>query len=360
MPSSQATVSGASRSSETVKVNFIRSLRRRSDQNFLELPNRCERDKMNIYQFSQMANMRSLIFISFLLLSIVRPFSLCANDTSLASQPTAAQHSNLERRAAIDMGSGSIKLQIADIDTAKNHLHQSLFSKIWIVPFSDDLARSSDNTLSAEVQEKALQALAEMKSIAIQYGIQNLPGVATAVFRQAANAPQIVQRIRNELAIDMRIIDQDEEGALGYFTAKALSDIQTDNIVVWDFGAASFQLTTLSGGHINVLQGDAGRVTLKTQMIRDIQHRDLLTADNPHPVSRDEVLQAIDLMSDKFGVIPDEISERLADPNVIVIGLAHPRSVIMGRQLYTIGEVWELLNSAWVKHNRNLRNQSPR
>ncbi len=63
----------------------------------------------------------------------------------LLSSPLGGE---IVRRAAFDFGSGSIRLQVADVDTETNQVLKSIYSDVLKTFLSSDLARQAEGVLA--------------------------------------------------------------------------------------------------------------------------------------------------------------------------------------------------------------------
>src|SRR5258708_678017 len=87
---------------------------------------------------------------------------------------TAFTHVNadIERRAAIDIGSGGTKVAIGDVDTETNQIIQIVLDTSFPVPYQASLDKSSDGTFDGETKELGLKTFKEIKEIADQFQVQ--------------------------------------------------------------------------------------------------------------------------------------------------------------------------------------------
>ena len=72
---------------------------------------------------------------------------------TLVSRGPPPQQSLLRRRCALDIGSGTMKFQIADVDTQHNTIFRNIFSDEAPVPFGLDW-RENGGRLSANIMEE--------------------------------------------------------------------------------------------------------------------------------------------------------------------------------------------------------------
>ena len=81
-------------------------------------------------------------------------------------------NADVERRAAIDIGSGGTKVAIADVDTETNQIVQIVLDTSFPVPYQASLDKSADGTFDVKTKELGLKTFKEIKEIADQYQVQ--------------------------------------------------------------------------------------------------------------------------------------------------------------------------------------------
>lgn len=269
-------------------------------------------------------------FIYFFILTLLNLFQISAEEG------TYHPMRSIERRAAFDVGSGKIKLQVADVDTENNQIVEIIATAWMHVDFSQDLALSFDQNFSLSIQKQALAAFEKLKKLAESYSPDAYSGVATEAFRQARNASQLAEMIKDQLAIPVHIISQEEEGILGFMTATAAAEADPDNVVVWDTGGGSFQITAKSGEDYIVYRGRLGRVPVKNLFISSIKGKNIEEVRTPNPVTIDDVEKATLLIKDRLMDIPSLLLEKFAQENIRVLGIgAQPRAMVHSYEKYT-------------------------
>lgn len=208
----------------------------------------------------------------------------------------------VERRAAIDIGSGGTKVAIADIDTATNQIVQIIIDTSFPVPYQASLDKSADGTFDAETKERGLKTLKEIKKIADQYQVQKIAAIATSAFRKANNSKEFISEIEKETKIRVRIIPQREEGEIAYFSALASGEFNPEEAVVWDIGTGSLQMTTANASDgLTVYMGEQmGSVAFKNYIVDAIQENDIEDIVSPNPISKED-FRAADSYARAFG-----------------------------------------------------------
>lgn len=193
-------------------------------------------------------------------------------------------------RAAIDIGSGATKLRIAKIDLEKNKTQEVLFSQSFTVGYQESLENSSNNTFDQKTMETGLEAIKKCKELALEHGALKVVGIATASFRLASNAQEFINKVFEETAVPIYIIDQDLEAKLAFNAAIEQMDIPKKNVVAWDIGGGSLQMITLSSPEKYLIyRGDYASIPFKNDIIKNIQEKDPKVFDSPNPMNEEEM-----------------------------------------------------------------------
>jgi exopolyphosphatase/guanosine-5'-triphosphate,3'-diphosphate pyrophosphatase len=143
-----------------------------------------------------------------------------------------------ERIAAIDVGSNSVRLLVAEYDPA---------SGLSVIDELKDQPRlaaglAATGCLNDAAIERAIQSLARMREVCQRRGVRRIAAVATAAVREAENGPWFVRRVRQELDIPLRIIDPDTEAALSYRSVAHHFRLAGERALVADIGGGSLEL----------------------------------------------------------------------------------------------------------------------
>jgi exopolyphosphatase/guanosine-5'-triphosphate,3'-diphosphate pyrophosphatase len=164
-----------------------------------------------------------------------------------------------ERLAALDVGSNSIRLLVAEYDPAAG------LSVIDEVKDQPRLARglAATGRLDDEAMQRALETLGRMRAVCQRRGVKRIAAVATAAVREAENGPDFVRRVQAELAIPLRIIDAETEAALSWRSVAHHSPRAGERALVADIGGGSLELIGAVDGLVElVLSQPLGAVRL--------------------------------------------------------------------------------------------------
>lgn len=142
------------------------------------------------------------------------------------------------RVGAIDCGTNSIRLLIADVEQTENGVQlREIERRMQIVR----LGKGVDATgwIARESLERTFTAAREYAQLIEEHGVEQLRFVATSATRDAGNRHIFVNGIREILGVEPEVISGDEEAALSF--AGALSSVgNTDELtLVVDLGGGS-------------------------------------------------------------------------------------------------------------------------
>jgi exopolyphosphatase/guanosine-5'-triphosphate,3'-diphosphate pyrophosphatase len=153
--------------------------------------------------------------------------------------------------AAIDLGTNSCRLLVARVNVAgvrTNYFRSRPKSLAWKVV--DSFAKvvrlgeglHANNELSDEAMERAMEALAICRKKLDRYKLYSMRAVATEACRRATNNHILVARAKNELNLDIEIIDSDEEASLALKGCSAMLSPYVPYGVVFDIGGGSTEV----------------------------------------------------------------------------------------------------------------------
>ena len=141
-----------------------------------------------------------------------------------------------QRVAAIDCGTNSIRLLVADVDTATDRL-VDVDRQMQIVRLGQGVDRTG--VLDAAALERTLNAVDGYASRISELGAGAVRFVATSATRDAANREEFVDGVRLRLGVEPEVISGDEEARLSFVGATAGLTGLTPPVLVVDIGGGS-------------------------------------------------------------------------------------------------------------------------
>ena len=208
-------------------------------------------------------------------------------------------------RGALDIGSGQHKLLIAAVDTVSRRIVRKIHLDQAGVLLGHSLVQSADGRLDEAILEDSRSVFERFAAAGREHGATEWAGVCTAVFRRASNGEEHLARANAELGLNLNLIEQKLEGELGYLAASSGCEASAEQLVAWDSGSGSFQVSSRAGdGALKVWEGPIGDSDVTAALVRDVQKRDFAGGGkvgqraSPNPVSLTQAGQLSALLLD--------------------------------------------------------------
>ena len=172
------------------------------------------------------------------------------------------------RVAAVDCGTNSIRLLIADVDPDRATL-ADVDRRMEIVR----LGQGVDTTgrLAPEALDRTLKALSGYAALIADRGAEAVRMVAISATRDAANADEFVRRVAEILGTGPEVLSGDEEARLSFLGATAELGPQVPSpYLVVDIGGGSTEFVLGAGGEVtSALSVNIGCVRMTERHLRD-------------------------------------------------------------------------------------------
>ncbi len=258
----------------------------------------------------------------------------------------ASLPAEIVRKMGFDIGSGKVKMLVADVDEARGTLEKILYSDSAVVLLQEDLEKGGQKRLSDSIREELIGAIHLLQSRAAHLAPDATSAVATEVFRQAVNGSDVIQALNESTSIHARIISQEEEAALGVLTASLASGKSLDSIIAFDIGGGSFQIIAKEEERTLLYLGKMGKAIIKKWVIDEVQGRAHLNSFSPNPISLEEAHKGIILISSRLEPLSRELKRLIEEGrSVIGVGGMHPQiTAALGKTTYTKSDILALLD----------------
>jgi exopolyphosphatase / guanosine-5'-triphosphate,3'-diphosphate pyrophosphatase len=152
--------------------------------------------------------------------------------------------------AAIDIGSNAARLLITDVIPGPQG--QAEFVKVALVrvPLRLGFDVFDKGLISPAKTEKIVKTIQSYKLLLDVYEVKHLRACATSAMRDAANAAEIIDKVKMETGITIEVISGQDEASFIYenHTAEGMSD--KESYLYIDVGGGSTELTFFSDGKL--------------------------------------------------------------------------------------------------------------
>lgn len=201
--------------------------------------------------------------------------------TERLTTPTAGS-----RVAAIDCGTNSIRLLVADV--GPDGTLTEVDRQLRIVRLGQGVDRTGE--LAPEALARTLEASREYAKVIAEAGATRVRFVATSATRDARNRQEFAGGVRAAVGVDPEVVSGDEEAALSFRGATAgVADRHPGPYLVVDLGGGSTELVLGTDAPEAALSLDVGSVRMTERHL----HSDPPTAAEER-AARDDVRAALD------------------------------------------------------------------
>lgn len=147
--------------------------------------------------------------------------------------------------AVIDIGSNSIRLQISKV---LDRTYKIVDEYKETVRIGDNVYRTG--TFSSAAIDTITSVLSKMKTMMDANRVEKYRAAATASFREAANAKEVVDIVREKTGIDIEIISGKEEARLMYLAASSYFQLSDGSTLLLDMGGGSTEFSCVTHGKL--------------------------------------------------------------------------------------------------------------
>ena len=183
----------------------------------------------------------------------------------------AAAPTRPPRLAAIDIGTNSIRMVVAEADADGSYR---------VLDEERDMARLGQGLyrtgrLAPGAMERALAALGRMQGIIAGFEVDDVRCVATAAVREAANGAAFRREAQRRHKLRIEVIDPEVEAQLAFHSAARHFDLGGRPVAVADIGGGSLEVVLAAGAAVEqVVSLPLGAVRLTEQYARRDPLRD--------------------------------------------------------------------------------------
>ncbi|MCT4588577.1 MAG: phosphatase [Carboxylicivirga sp.] len=140
--------------------------------------------------------------------------------------------------AIIDLGTNTFNLLIAE-QTGENNYQILLENKY---PTKLGKGGINDKKILPEAMERGLTALQTHIDTMKPYGVDKVICMATAAIRSASNGQEFVKLVKDQLDLDINVIDGQKEAELIFDGVKQVVPIGDERVMILDIGGGSNEL----------------------------------------------------------------------------------------------------------------------
>ena len=154
--------------------------------------------------------------------------------------------------AAIDVGSNTLRLLVAEVDNGK--IEKILYADRQITRLAENLIYT--HKLSSAAIDRTIGALKTFKDICDKFRPHKIKIVATSAAREAENSNLFLNKAK-EIGFDIELIDGKEEGYYTYLGVASVVNLVDKKSVIFDIGGGSTEIIYTERGNITNINSTA-------------------------------------------------------------------------------------------------------
>ena len=154
------------------------------------------------------------------------------------------------RLAAIDIGSNAARLLISEVTTDGNGIPSFIKANLVRVPLRLGFDVFANGKISQHRREMIMQTMKAYKHLLNAYEVTRIKACATSAMRDASNASEIIEEVKNETGIEIEIISGSAEASFIYENHIAENLDKAHSYLYIDVGGGSTELTFFSNNKL--------------------------------------------------------------------------------------------------------------
>ena len=201
------------------------------------------------------------------------------------------------RVAAIDMGTNSTRLLVAEIDAAGTGII-TIDRRMRITRLGQGV--DAERRLHPDAIARVVDALTEFGAVAREHGCERVRAVTTSAARDAQNGDELLDACEAVLGVRPEIISGEEEGRLSFAGATLGLDVRSEDV------GGPYLIVDIGGGSTEFVAGTTepeGVVSLNIGCVRLTEQ--YLHSDPPAPEELSQTVQVVrDYLNDVDIAVP--------------------------------------------------------
>ncbi len=154
------------------------------------------------------------------------------------------------RLAAIDIGSNAARLLISEVTTDGNGITSFIKANLVRVPLRLGFDVFANGKISQHRREMIMQTMKAYRHLINAYEVTRIKACATSAMRDASNAAEIIEDVKNETSIEIEIITGSAEASFIYENHIAENLDKAHSYLYIDVGGGSTELTFFSNNKL--------------------------------------------------------------------------------------------------------------
>ncbi len=182
-----------------------------------------------------------------------------------------------ERIAVIDLGTNTFHLLIAVLNEGKSTILHREKQAVKI-----GVGGINQGIITEEGLLRAVNGIRYFKKTIDEWSVTRVQALGTSALRNATNGKEVIQKIKSETGIEIKLISGQQEAEYIYYGVRSAMDLGTEKSLIVDIG----------GGSVEFIIGDRDQIFWKQSF--EIGAQRMLELYHKHdPMPEEEVVQLV-------------------------------------------------------------------
>ena len=152
--------------------------------------------------------------------------------------------------AAIDIGSNAARLLISEVIISQQRKAEFVKLSLVRVPLRLGFDVFERGEISEERAQNLIKTILSYKLLIDVYNVKHYISAATSAMRDAKNSSSIINRVKDETGMDIKVISGEDEASFIYENHVAENMNSNESYLYIDVGGGSTELTFFSDGKL--------------------------------------------------------------------------------------------------------------
>ncbi|MEU5691451.1 Ppx/GppA phosphatase family protein [Actinosynnema sp. NPDC020468] len=206
------------------------------------------------------------------------------------------------RLGVLDVGSNTVHLLVVDAHRGAHPTPMS--SEKSVLRLAEQL--DDGGLLTKAGADQLVRAVAASKASAVRLGCEDLMAFATSAVREAANSAEVLDRVRTETGVDLKVLSGEDEARYTFLAVRRWYGWSAGRLLCLDIGGGSLELGVGRDEDPEIALSvplGAGRLT-RTRFAND-------------PPTRQEVADTVEWLDDQLAPVVKKL-RRVGEPDRVV------------------------------------------
>lgn len=254
------------------------------------------------------------------------------------------------RRGALEIGSSSTKISIAEIDLCNPQLKRILYEKKIKINYLQDFLKTSKKNLSTKVLDEGFQEIQDLIALGMTFKPKSIVAIASKFIQKLPKHIEYLSKLKKITGLRVFKIGRKMEAILQFISLSENYPLDLKKVLLWNIDSSGISFTRYDGKNYHVYLDSISSEGFKNMVLEGLLGKSHITHKSPNPLGHENAKKAFEMIRvySKFNT-PRIFKSWASNLEIVAIGRVHNSDVLsllnQDSQLYQSGA----LNEAIIK-----------